>query len=113
MIEVELSKHISDRTNWRKMLQGNYDNINLLDKKNELSTLLPNEYHKYINDENATINFNYPQLNNLDKIKSINLEKTPEVKGVLTGIKGQYLIIDNLYVLNVRKYTGYYFSIDI
>ena len=41
-----------------------------------------------------------------------NIEKTPNISGILTGIKGQYLIIDNLYVLNVRKYTGYYFNIN-
>ena len=49
----------------------------------------------------------------LDKIKSINIEKTPNIIGTLTGIKGQYLIIDNLYVLNVRKYTGYSFQVEI
>ena len=32
MIEVEISKHISDRTQWRKMLQGNYNKLNLVDK---------------------------------------------------------------------------------
>jgi hypothetical protein len=40
------------------------------------------------------------------KIKSLNLEKTPEVNGTLIGIKGQYLILD-IGVINLRKYTSY------
>ena len=113
MIEVEISKYISDRTNWRKMLQGDYNKINLKEKKKELTGLLTNEYKQYLSIDNTITNINYPQLDNLSKIKSINLEKTPNVKGILTGIKGQYLIFDNLYVLNIRKYTGYHFTIDI
>ena len=75
--------------------------------------LEPNKYHKYLLSDNDVTDLIYPQLESLDKIKSINIEKTPNVNGTLTGIKGQYLIIDNLYVLNVRKYTGYSFQIEI
>mgnify|MGYP003704602755 CR=1 FL=1 len=41
-----------------------------------------------------------------EKIKSLNLDKTPKIRGVLQGIKGQYLIFD-IGVINIRKYTGY------
>ena len=41
------------------------------------------------------------------------MDKNKDFEGILTGIKGQYLIFDNEYVLNVRKYTGYIFNIDI
>ena len=113
MIEIKLSKYISDRTQWRKMLQGNYEQIDLINKKKELAKLLSSEYQKYISTNNKIQNLFYPQLNQLEKIKSINIEKTPLIDGQLTGIKGQYIIIDNLYVLNVRKYTGYSFEIEI
>ena len=113
MIEIQLSKYISDRTQWRKMLQGNYEQIDLLNKKKELAKLLSSEYQKYISTNNTIQNLFYPQLNQLEKIKSINIEKTPLIDGEITGIKGQYIIIDNLYVLNVRKYTGYSFEIEI
>ena len=112
-IEVEISKHISDRTNWRKMLQGEFIEDDLENKKNELIKKLPEEYKNYICKKNNIVKLNYPKTDKLDKIKSINIEKTPYIKGKLTGIKGQYLIIDNLYVLNVRKYTGYYFSVTV
>ena len=113
MIEVEISKYISDRTQWRKMLQGDYEKLNLATKKNELVKILPEKYHQYIHSDNSITDLKYPQIKQLDKIKSINIEKTPNVNGILTGIKGQYLIIDNLYVLNVRKYTGYTFQVEV
>ncbi|MDD5275390.1 MAG: DUF2797 domain-containing protein [Methylovulum sp.] len=40
------------------------------------------------------------------KIKSRCLIKTPDISGVLQGIKGQYLIMDTG-VINIRKYSGY------
>ena len=41
------------------------------------------------------------------------MDKTNSFAGKLTGIKGQYMIFDNVHVLNVRKYTGYIFQIKI
>ena len=112
MIELELSKYISDRTNWRPMIQGKYDMINLVDKKNELSSMLSNHYSQYIVKKDNLVKLQYPMIDIPEKIKSINLEKTPKVSGVITGIKGQYIIIDNERVLNIRKYTGYFINID-
>ena len=113
MIEVELSKHISDRTQWRKMIQGNYINMNLLDKKNELSYLLSQKMQEYILNDDEITSLQYPGINKPEKIKSINLDKNPELTGKLTGIKGQYLILDNQNVINVRKYTGYILNINL
>ena len=48
----------------------------------------------------------YPVLEYPTKVKSFNLDKDPVVEGVLTGIKGQYLIFDTG-VINMRKYGGY------
>jgi len=113
MIEVELSQHISDRTQWRKMIQGDYINTNLLNKKNELSNLLSQEMQEYILNDDEITSLQYPEISKPEKIKSINLDKNPELNGELTGIKGQYLILDNQNVINVRKYTGYIFSINL
>ena len=41
-----------------------------------------------------------------EKVKSFNLDKQPEIDGLLQGIKGQYLIFDSG-VINIRKYTAY------
>ena len=47
------------------------------------------------------------------KIKSINLDKTPDFSGMLTGIKGQYWLLDGDRVINIRKYAGYDVNLDI
>jgi len=107
MIEVELSKFISDRTQWQRMIKGEFEFINLNQTKKKLETKLSKKYHEYITSDTKVLNLIFPIYSTMNKVKSINLHKTPEFKGVLTGIKGQYLIFDNMHVLNVRKYTGY------
>jgi hypothetical protein len=113
MIELEISKYISDRTQWRKMIQGIYDDINLLDEKKRLLNSLSEKYKIYKSADNTVINFKYPVKAPPEKIKSINMDKINLFKGILTGIKGQYLIFDNENVLNTRKYTGYIFNLKI
>ena len=91
MIEKEVSQHISDKTYWRRMLLGEYPNLNLVDEKNKLSKVVSSKYQQYItNDKNIT-ELNYPVSIKPEKIKSLNFEKTPEITGKLLGIKGQYL----------------------
>ena len=113
LIEVALSKHISDRTQWRKMIQGDYNYIDLLDKKVELYNLLPTDLKEYFINNDEIVEIKYPIETQPEKIKSINLDKNPTTLGKLTGIKGQYLILDNQNVFNVRKYTGYFVKINI
>ena len=113
MIELEISKHISDRTQWRKMIQGVYDVMDLLDEKKKLIKSLSEKYKIYKSTNDTIVSFQYPNQNKPEKIKSINMDKTNSFAGKLTGIKGQYMIFDNEYVLNVRKYTGYIFQIKI
>ena len=45
------------------------------------------------------------------KIISHNFDKEPVVRGVLLGIKGQYLIFDTG-VINLRKFTSYEISVS-
>jgi hypothetical protein len=40
------------------------------------------------------------------KIVSLNFDKTPNIEGIVKGIKGQYLILD-IGVLNIRKFSSY------
>ena len=40
-------------------------------------------------------------------MKSFNLDKTATAGGTLMGIKGQYLMLQDGRVLNVRKHNGY------
>lgn len=108
LIEVALKTHLADKTNWRKMLTRNLNTApDLLELKEEMAAYLPDELTEYISDEDEITQIKYPVIEYPQKIKSINLDKTPEFTGVLKGIKGQYLIFDNDRVFNVRKHNGY------
>jgi len=50
--------------------------------------------------------FSYPVIEYPTKIVSLNFDKTPNIEGIVKGIKGQYLILD-IGVLNIRKFSSY------
>lgn len=113
-IEVALKQEFTDKTNWRKMLTNDIDNsIDLSEVKWELEELLPEDISQYITDDDDVFDFNYPVEQYPEKVKSLNLLKTPEFEGVLKGIKGQYLIFDNGFVFNVRKHTAFDVKLNI
>ena len=107
MIEKELSQHISDRTYWRRMLLGEYPNLNLLEEKEKLVRSLSSKYQQFVTSNQDIVDLNYPVSIKPEKIKSLNFDKTPEIQGQLNGIKGQYLFLNDDFVLNIRKFTGY------
>jgi len=114
VIEVSLKEFVSDRTSWQKMLKNNVDvNTDLYYYRNKLKSNLSEELKQYILNNENEMCLKYPIDLYPQKIKSINLDKTKEFNGTLTGIKGQYIYIDNSYVINIRKYSGYYFKIEI
>jgi hypothetical protein len=49
----------------------------------------------------------YPVLEYPTKVNSLSLEKSPNFKGKLTGIKGQYLIFEDGTVFNIRSSEGF------
>ena len=115
LVEVMFKTHISDRTDWRKMLKGVPDEVDLKAKGEELVEMVEDdiaqEQRIKISDFEILTSpdvytFNYPVEHYPEKVKAHNLDKTPTVVGQLQGIKGQYLIFDNG-VLNIRKYGGY------
>ncbi len=111
LIEIALKKYVADRTNWRKMLQNELTNEDILIKKEELITYLDNDLKQYIVNEKP-IKINFPVISYPDKVKSIKLDKNPVIELKLMGIKGQYLIFENGYVMNVRSHAGYFINIS-
>jgi len=112
IIEVLLKKHFTDKTNWRTMLKNEIaQNINLLEEKNKVYQLLPAELKKYFEPDNEITEIEYPVISFPLNIKSIGFDKTPKIEGILTGIKGQYLIFQDDSVLNIRKHNGYFLQI--
>ena len=114
IIEVFLKQFISDRTAWQRMLKNQIESsIDLVKKKNELVEKLPEKLKKFVTDNNTVVDINYPNLVYPDKVKSLGLDKNSLIEGKLTGIKGQYLYINNENVFNVRKHQGYFVNIKI
>ena len=112
-IEVALKAHFADRTNWRKMLGPVlFEASALLAARTGLLEKLPPELHPYLLPDELPQHITYPVLAAPPKVTSINLEKEPEVSGVLAGIKGQYLILADGRVLNVRNHSGYHVAVE-
>jgi len=106
-IEISLKKHISDKTNWRKMLQNEINQDSLLSIRDELFSKVENEYRQYLVREETLYDINFPVIKYPEKVKSLTLDKVPEIEEKLVGIKGQYLLFENDLVFNVRRHSGY------
>lgn len=108
LIEIELAKDFSDKTNWRKMLKNEQEEINLISIKKDILSKYSDLFQRFdvkILDEEL-YSFNYPVLEYPSKVTSYNLDKNPIIDDTLVGIKGQYLIFQKG-VINIRKYQGY------
>lgn len=114
-LEMAIKNHVSDRTDWRKMLKGSPEKVNLQAKRDELVKASEKEIKEIekefgkteislLNENQISIEFPVDQYP--EKVKSLNFDKTPDIEGVLEGIKGQYLIL-NIGVINIRKFAGY------
>lgn len=105
--EVALKEHVSDKTNWRKMLTNSNEDVNLVEVKEKLAQYIPEEASAYYLSANTEeIQINFPVEQYPEKVKSLNLLKTPSYSGVLKGIKGQYLIFEDQTVFNIRANEG-------
>ncbi len=111
--EVALKNHVGDKTNWRKMLTNSVSDENLIEWRNTLKQYIPDEAKEYFIESNTETHLEFPVLQYPEKVKSLNLDKTPNFEGVLKGIKGQYLIFEDATVFNVRSNEGYYVGLDI
>lgn len=114
LIEHEMKSFYKDRTNWRNMLKGKCEEVDLLAEKEKLIK----KAEKQIKTLNATvldhepIEIHFPMDFELDKFKSFSFEKENEITGTLKGIKGQYLIFEDK-VLNIRKHQGFELELKV
>lgn len=111
--EVALKDHVSDKTSWQKMLKNEIQDLDLTEWRDKLKPYIPEEAIDYFIDSNSETNLDFPVLQYPEKIKSLNLDKTPSYSGVLKGIKGQYLIFEDNIVFNVRGSEGYYVGLGV
>lgn len=107
-IEVFLKNYLTDKTNWQRMLKNEIaPGVDLLERKQAVADLLPDELKQYLSPENKVYKFNYPVVEFPKKVVSMNFTKLPEINGILKGIKGQYLLFDNGRVINMRSQSGF------
>lgn len=114
IIEVYLKDHFTDKTNWRAMLKNEIlTDFDLLQEKKKVLDLLPGELKKYVETDDSVTEIIYPVEHYPNTITSVGFDKMPVIEGVLTGIKGQYLILDEGKVLNIRKHNGYFIQLEV
>jgi len=121
-VEVAFKDHVADKTAWQRMLKGEPEPRDLVAVRDELfakTSSAMTAIRKELGDDAVTalkdekpVTIKYPVSVYPEKVKSINLEKTPEISGKLLGIKGQYLIFD-CGVINIRKYAGYLLTLTV
>ena len=84
--------------------------LNLKEEKEKYLSAIPLDLQKYIIKDNSVTDISYPVIKYPSKIpnkNSLSFQKDYLVEGKLMGIKGQYLMLDNDRVFNVRKHEGY------
>lgn len=120
LLEVVLKQHVSDRTDWRKMLKFDAEPLDLKALGDELKEKCASEITSITQEQGADaiqelddqiVDIKYPIIKYPEKIKSLNFDKQADIEGTLMGIKGQYLMLD-IGVLNIRKFSGYTIQVD-
>jgi hypothetical protein len=119
VIEKIFSKSLSDRTSWQSMLKKTIDGVDFEEIVSDILRNHKRDLHaisrsfstpfEFLYDED-TLDIEYPYNIEPESFKSKKLDKEPLLSGTLLGIKGQYLIFDNM-VINIRSHTGYKVSI--
>ena len=107
VVEVAMKEHLTDRTNWQRMLKNDVIDADLVATKASLIDTLDADLRQYIDADDTVCSIDYPVTAYPEKVKSVGFDKFPEIEGRLAGIKGQYLIFDDNRVLNIRKHNGY------
>ncbi len=104
--EVALKQYVADKTNWRKMLKNDIEDVDLKQWREKLKQYIPDEVMPYFIENNQETQINFPVEKYPTKVKSLNLKKQQSYKGKLVGIKGQYLIFEDETMFNVRSNEG-------
>ncbi|WP_342625611.1 DUF2797 domain-containing protein [Pseudomonas alkylphenolica] len=120
LVEDLFRSQVADRTNWRALLKGDAEAVDLLAVRDQLFASCAEGFSALqmrfglqaiqpLNDAEV-VEIRYPVEAYPSKIVSFNLDKNPVAEGTLLGIKGQYLIFDTG-VINIRKYTAYQLAV--
>ncbi|HAL67016.1 MAG TPA: DUF2797 domain-containing protein [Pseudomonas sp.] len=120
LVEDLLRSQVPDRTNWRALLKGDAELLDLPALRDQVLEACAEGFGQLqarfglqaiqpLTDAEV-VHMTYPVQAYPTKVVSFNLDKNPIVEGTLLGIKGQYLIFDTG-VINIRKYTAYQLAV--
>jgi len=112
LLEVFLKDFLQDKTNWRKMLQGKPELLDLKEIAKEYKNKICQEFNFAKISEDEPVSLSYPVEKYPEKVSSYSFDKQPKIEDCLMGIKGQYLILEKG-VINLKKFSGYFVSIEI
>jgi hypothetical protein len=108
--EVALKKLIGDKTDWRALLMGKDKEHDLVAVYSGILGSAPPEIASEllsVDEARAGLTeLSYPVKEYLPSAKTWDFDKEALVSGMLTGIRGQYLLVGGK-GLNVRKFQGY------
>ncbi len=115
-LEVLFKREVADKTNWRDMLKGEAEPLDLPVEKERLIAACQTgidelaERFGFFAIRVLTgldpVRIHYPVLRYPAKPNSLSFDKEAQIGGILLGIKGQYLIFDQG-VINLRRFGGY------
>lgn len=111
--EVALKDHVADKTNWRKMLKNEIEDVNLVEWRERLQEFIPDKVKEYYIENNSETAISFPVEKYPAKPKSLNMVKEGSYTGKLVGVKGQYLIFEDETVFNVRANEGLVLNIKV
>ncbi len=108
LLEKRLSDEgFADKTHWTRMLRSDPPIDELEPHVARVAALLESWGVATLPPaERAVRRFRYPVAAWPQKVSSLSLDKSPDVGGILQGIKGQYLMFGDS-VINLRKHAGY------
>lgn len=114
-IEVDLKRHFKDRTDWRRMLllaEAEAHADALLAAREQALALVDPGLRAYMLEDEPLVRLAYPLRNVPPKLVAVQMDKLPEIRGKLQGVKGQYLVWSDGRVLNVRNHIGYHVVVE-
>jgi hypothetical protein len=124
-IEVALKALYTDRTAWQRMLKGELLEgidlgVELARIREQLSTGASagnsggESLDRWLLEPARLVPqpLRYPIREVPEKVKSVNLQKSPVVESTLMGIRGQYLMFEGGAVLNVRRHSGFHITVE-
>lgn len=112
LAEVTIAKTISDKTNWRKLVSGEPEPLQMTAERDRLKALglvLPDGV-SWITDQTES-RFHYPVIGYPQVRGQLKAAADTSHSGTLLGIKGQYLLLSSG-VFNVRRFAGYHVEVN-